>query len=189
MFKLKPDHNELEGKSSSIQCCYGMPYASFTFGMVSVIAYSIWAFHLVPGRVPMYISIAIVYIGLSGFALSRLVIKSGSSWKFCLSFALSFVVYALFWFGLKGAFHGDLYGSFVGLAAMTWLLMKVFGKTFGFLPMFAVLFTCHTIGYYLGGEAHELIDGSFGRILWGAFHGLGFGAGLGYLLNRCQSSN
>ena len=77
MFKLKPDHNELEGKSSSIQCCYGMPYASFTFGMVSVIAYSIWAFHLVPGRVPMYISIAIVYIGLSGFALSRLDIELG----------------------------------------------------------------------------------------------------------------
>lgn len=192
MFGLENDPTQTADKNASIQCCYGMPYAAFAFGLVSVIAYSIWAFHLVPGRGPMYISIAVVYFGLSGIALSRLVNKPRTTFRFCLFFAFSFFVYAilwcLFWFGLKGKFHADLYGSFVGLAAMTWLFMKVFGMKSGFLPLFAVLFTCHTIGYYLGGEAHEFVGGPTGRILWGAFHGLGFGVGLGYLLNRCQAA-
>lgn len=190
MFGLEPDRTQ---KPDSAQCCYGMPYASIAFGVVSVIAYSIWAFHLVPGRIPMYISIALVYFGLSGLALSRMVVRSGTTGKFCAFFAIAFLVYAiawcLFWFGLKGKFHADLYGSFLGLAAMTWLFQKVFEKKGSFLIMFSVLFTCYTLGYYLGGEADALVSGPLGHLLWGAGHGLGFGAGLGFLLYECQYKN
>jgi hypothetical protein len=193
MFDFSTDRTRDSETSCSLHCCYGIPYAAFAFGLVSVVAYSIWAFHLVPGRYAMYSSIAVVYFGLSGLALSRLVKKPGVTGGFCLFFALSFLAYAvfwcLFWFGLKGKFHADLYGSVVGLAVMTWLFMKVFKKSSGFIPLLGVLFTCHTIGYYLGGEAHQLVSGPPGMLLWGLFHGLGFGAGLGYLLHQCQSTN
>jgi hypothetical protein len=33
---------------------------------------------------------------------------------------------------------------------------------------------------------HAAIRGSTGRLLWGAAHGVGFGAGAGYLVYRCQ---
>jgi len=191
MFGLAPDRTQNTDNNASSHCCYGMPYAACVYGMVSLIAYSIWAFHLIPGRGPMYISIAVVYLGLSGLSLSHLVLKPGVRLKFCLFFALAFLVYAifwcLFWFGLKGRFHADLYGSAVGLAALTCLFQRAFAKKGGFLILFSVLFTCHTLGYYLGGEAYALVDGSTGRLLWGAGHGLGFGAGLGYLLHQCQT--
>lgn len=191
MFDLAPEQNQETELKLSSGCCKGMLYASVAFAVVSVIAYSIWAFRLVPGRIPMFASIAVIYLGLSGFALGQLVVKPGSTFKFFVLFALSFFLYALaycvFWFGLKGKFHADLYGSFVGLLVMTWMFRKSFGSDKPFLPLLSVLFTCHTLGYYLGGEAYSLVSGSFGRILWGLGHGLGFGAGLGYLLHQCQS--
>ncbi|MCB1120115.1 MAG: hypothetical protein KJT03_01090 [Verrucomicrobiae bacterium] len=193
MFDFSIDRTRNSGTSSSLHCCFGMPYAAFAFGLVSVIAYSIWAFRLVPGRYAMFGAIAVVYLVLSGLAFSRLVLKPGSTGKFCVFFALAFLQYAfiwcLFWFGLKGKFHADLYGSVVGLAVMTWMFRVAFKANACFLPLFGVLFTCYTIGYYLGGEAHALIKGPPGMLLWGAGHGLGFGAGIGYLLNRCQSAD
>jgi hypothetical protein len=167
-----------------------MLWGSLSFGAVSVFAYSIWAFGLIKGAGPMFASIAIVYLGLSGLALSRLVRQPGVAWRFPLFFAAAFLAYAvvwcLFWFGLSGKYHADLYGSLIGLCAMTWMFQRAFGSREEFLPMFAVLFLFHTVGYYLGGEMHALFSGPAGPLLWGGFHGLGFGAGLGYVLWRCQ---
>lgn len=193
MFRLASDRIQKTDKDASLYCCYGMPYAAFVYGVVSVIAYSIWAFGIVKGQAPMYTTIALIYFGLSGLSLSRLVIIPGVRLKFCLFFAFAFLVYAvfwcLFWFGLKGRYEADLWGAAVGLLAMTWLFQKAFQKRSGFLVMFAVLFTCYTLGYYLGDVANSIVGGKFGKLLWGAGHGLGFGAGLGYLLHHCQKSD
>lgn len=167
-----------------------MVYGAASFGVVSVIAYSIWAFRLVQGVGAMYTAIAAIYVGATGLALSRLVLGPGAARRFALLFAAAFLAYAVawcaFWFGLKGKYHADLWGSAVGLAAMAWLLLRAFDAKGAFLTAFAVLFTCHSLGYYFGDDLYAAVRGSTGRLLWGAAHGLGFGAGLGYVLFRCQ---
>jgi hypothetical protein len=152
-----------------------------------VLAYSIWAYRLIPGTAAMYATIALVYIGLSGLALGRLVPGAGAGPRFAALFATAFLVYAViwcaFWFGLKGKHHADLYGAAGGLAAMTWLLHRAFGRRRGLLESFAVLFALHTVGYTLGDDLYALVRGSVGRLLWGAAHGVGFGLGLGYVVH------
>lgn len=177
--------------ASSLRFAIG--YGSVSFGVVSMLAYSIWAYHLIPGAAAMYSTTALVYVGLSGLALSRLVDPPRSRKRFPLLFAAVFLVYAVgwcaFWFGLKGKHQADLYGAAAGLAGATAMLQGAFGRSGGFLRLFAVLFALHSAGYYLGGELYALVHGSTGRLLWGATHGLGFGAGLGYVLHQCQAAD
>ncbi len=160
-------------------------------GVVSTLAYCIWAFRLVPGAAGLYATTALVYLGLGGFALSRLVAVRGAGLRFTLCFATVFLVYAVvwcaFWFGLRGKYQADLWGAMAGLAAMAWLLQRAFGQTRGFFGAFAVLFLLHSAGYYAGGYLHTVVPGAAGKLLWGAAHGLGFGAGLGYVLFQSQT--
>jgi hypothetical protein len=169
-----------------------MAVGAVSFSLVSVIAYSIWAFRLLPGTAALYSTTAAAYIGLGGLALSRLV-QAPAAWKrFPFVFAAGFLAYAIcwcaFWFGLNGKHHADLWGAVVGLAAMTWVIHRALKSIAPLLPSFAVLFLCHTIGYTLGDELHTAVRGTAGRLLWGAAHGIGFGAGLGYLLFQCQAA-
>jgi hypothetical protein len=162
--------------------------AAWRFGAVSVAAYSIWAYRLIPGEAAMYAAIATIYLGGTGVALGRLMLGWREVGRFARWFAAAFAVYAVgwcaFWFGLRGQHHADLYGAAAGLAAMTWLLRRGCGAGSGGGTEWAVLFACHTIGYTLGDDLHAWVRGSAGRLLWGAAHGLGFGAGLGFLLHR-----
>lgn len=165
-------------------------YGALSFAAVSAAAYSIWAFRLLRQEAVLYSAIAFVYLGLGGLALGRLVVAPGAWKRFPLLFAAAFLVYAIgwcaFWFGLRGKHLADLWGALAGLAAMTWLLQSAFGTRPGFLRLLLVLFVCHSAGYYLGGELYAQFRGSTGRLLWGAAHGLGFGAGLGYVLHALQ---
>lgn len=169
---------------------FALIYGSLSFGAVSVLAYSIWAFRLVPGTAGLYTTTALVYVGLGGLALSRLIAAPGAWKRFPLCFATVFLAYAVgwcvFWFGLRGKFQADLFGAAAGLAAMTWLLQRAFGRTTGFLALFGALFVLHSVGYYAGEQLYAAVRGTTGRLLWGAAHGLGFGAGLGWVLQRCQ---
>ncbi len=169
---------------------FALIYGSLGFGAVSVLAYSIWAFRLVPDTAGLYATTALVYVGLGGLVLSRLVAAPGAWKRFPLCFATVFLAYAVgwcvFWFGLRGKYQADFFGAAAGLAAMTWLLQRAFGRTRGFLALFGVLFVFHSLGYYAGEQLYAAVRGTTGRLLWGAAHGLGFGAGLGWVLQRCQ---
>ncbi len=162
------------------------------FAAVSTLAYGIWAWRLMPESPAMYAVIALVYIGLGGAVLGRLVTGPGSWPRFALGFALVFLAYAViwsaFWFGLGGKRYGDLWGALLGLAALVWLLRRAFGVTGGFSVLLAVLFVLHSAGYYAGGVLKGTYRGSTGMLLWGTAHGAGFGAGLGYALWRLQAA-
>lgn len=171
---------------------YSILYGSIGFGLVSVFAYAIWAFKLIRGQGPMYTSIALVYLLLSGWVLGRLAIAPRIQIRFTVLFAIAFFAYALlwcaFWFGFKGQHHGDFYGSAFGLLTMTLIFKRAFDVRGNLLSVFAVLFTFHTLGYYIGEDLYAIVGGPSGRLLWGAAHGLGFGAGLGNLIHHCQLS-
>lgn len=169
---------------------FALLYGATSLGLVSVLAYSIWAFKLVRGQAAMYASIAAVYLLLGGLALSRLLVKPAARKKFPLWFALGFLIYALgwcaLWFGLKGKMAADFWGALVGLAGMTALWQRLYGSRGEFLTLYAGLFVLHSAGYYLGGQLHLMFHGPSGMLLWGVAHGIGFGAGIGFVLWRCQ---
>jgi hypothetical protein len=194
VFGLYPDQVLARAPAAQMRApasaSFSIVYGALGFGAVSVLAYSIWAYKLIGNEAALYATIAAVYVGLTGVVLSRLVMGPGATPRFAALFAIAFLAYAVawcaFWFGLKGKHHADLWGSAVGLAAMTWLVRSAFAKRDDFLLMFAVLFGFHSLGYYLGDALHAALRGSTGRLLWGAAHGAGFGAGVGYLIHRCQ---
>ncbi|MBI5770759.1 MAG: hypothetical protein HZA93_23480 [Verrucomicrobia bacterium] len=189
-FGLNPAADAPPPPAKFASAAAAMLYGSVSFGAVSVAAYAIWAFRWVPGQATMYAAIAVVYLGLGGLALGRLVDAPGAWKRFPALFALAFLAYAIgwcaCWFGLRGKYFADYWGAAAGLAAMTALLRSAFGSAESLPRLLAVLFVCHSVGYYAGGELAGAVRGATGRLLWGAGHGLGFGAGLGYVLWRCQ---
>jgi hypothetical protein len=167
----------------------GLIQGALSFGLVSLGAYSLWAYRLIPHEGALFAAIALVYVGVGGVALGRLV--RGGDFRFPLLFAAGFAAYAALWcagwFSLGGKHHGDLYGSAAGLAVLTILLRQAFGARGGWIKSFGVLFACHTLGYTLGADAHDVFGGVEGRLAWGVCHGAGFGAGLGYVLADAQA--
>src|SRR5688500_6312561 len=69
----KQFHSDPRANRPASGVARAMLYGGISFCLVSVLAYSIWAFRLVPGTAGLYSATAAVYIGLSGLALSRLV--------------------------------------------------------------------------------------------------------------------
>jgi len=195
LFGLTPD--QIQQSSDTVDLgpakslASSMLFGALNFAIVSTLANSLWAFRLVRGEALLFSAIASVYLGLPGLALGRLLIIPDSLLRFTGLFSLSFLLYAItwcaFWFGLGGQYHADLYGSAAGLLAMAWFFHRAFGATTGLLASFSILFAFHTLGYYAGEVYYFEVDGKAGRLLWGACHGLGFGAGLGALIHSCQS--
>lgn len=193
-FGLQPDQVLARNPATQVRA-HGGPWCAMLYGalglsLVSVLAYSIWAYNVIRSEGAMYAAIATIYIALSGVVLGRLVIAPGATGRFVALLAVAFLAYAvcwcLFWFGLKRKYHADLWGSVAGLAAMSALLFSAFGKKDGLLLIFLVLLGFHSLGYYVGGVLKGAVSGSTGKLLWGAAYGLGFGAGVGYLIYRCQ---
>jgi len=177
------------------------------FGVVSVAAYSIWAFmpRLAGSEIGMYTLIALVYLGGAGLARCGLLQGENRLGRFYRMFLLAFFGYALLWSlawflikdppGLRlrewvGAAAGTLFFSF-----MCWRSLK---KPSGFWIAALVLFALHTAGYFIGGKWMYGILGSgiegwtkpqvaiAAKLGWGLFHGLGFGAGIGFALGWWQ---
>jgi hypothetical protein len=194
IFGLNPsqvlERSGTEKIKSPYSLTFSILYGGIGFGLVSVIAYSIWAFRLIRGQWTMYAAIALVYLLLSGWVLGRLTIAPKNQIRFTALFSVAFLGYAvlwcLFWFGFKWQNHRDLYGSVLGLLLMAIILKRAFGCQRNLLFVFGILFTFHTLGYYAGDDLHQITGGSTGRLLWGACHGIGFGAGLGCLIHQCQ---
>lgn len=145
-----------------------------------------------PTEVGLYIACTVVFIGMSGPCLHRLIIGPGSLSRFYQLFSLAFIAYAVlwvgFWMGLRGAI-GEIAGLLGGTAAMGAILAWAFDAPRTAPKAILTLFILNGLGYYLGGK----IEGKLGvdhrlaaMLLWGICYGIGFGAGLGAAFHLCQ---
>jgi hypothetical protein len=168
------------------------------FSVVSIAGFVPWAIfgralrqHV--GEAGLYITCALVFIGLSAPAMHRLIIGPGSFGRFFKLFSLSFAVYAvawiLGWMALRGNV-GSIAGLLGGTLVMGLLLSTAFDAYESAVKIVASLFVLNSAGYFIGGifegplmHANPLLA----KLQWGLCYGLGFGAGLGSAFYFCQS--
>jgi hypothetical protein len=157
-----------------------------------------WLYRAV-GEPGLYAVCAVVFIGLSGPLLHRLLTGPRSMSRFYRLFGVAFAAYSLAWIAGWMAFRGhtgSLAGLLAGALAMAWIFIKAFGVPCKFQLVATALFIPVTVGYFLGGAVEgwlmSLTHGSKflatgARLSWGVCFGLGFGMGLGFALHVCQA--
>lgn len=204
-------------------------HGSLGFGLVSIAAYSIWAFvpRIVGSEIGMYALIALVYLGGAGLALCGLLQGEKKLGRFYRMFLPAFFGYALLWSlvwflikeppGLQSRRNTlelsqsialtlpplvvrlrEWLGAAAGTLFFSWVCWRALKKPAGFWIAALVLFALHTAGYFIGGKWMYGILGSgiegwtkpqvaiVAKLGWGLFHGLGFGAGIGFALGWWQ---
>ncbi|MEM8954803.1 MAG: hypothetical protein AAGD22_11680 [Verrucomicrobiota bacterium] len=174
---------------------------SVRFAILSVLSYAVWAFGGRMSTITLYTTTALVFVALSGPLLYPLLPPPGRLRKLYAVFVPGFIAYAALWcvgwFVIRAA-AGEILGSAAGLAAFTIIIVLILRPRASFLAIFAILFTFHTLGYTIGGMCYYAANGqgilapllethiALGRLLWGFFHGLGFGAGLGFAFSQSR---
>ena len=178
---------------------------AWRFAVVSLAAFSVWAFgskwfRPIGGEPTMYAAIAVVFMGLSGLLMYPLMNRPRPIWSFYRAFMPAFFAYAAIWsacwFGL-GAGWGEWLGAALGGLAFVVLSAWHFENWRGGWWALAGFLVLHTLGYYLGGwsmgkllvlaRAGHLggLDRSQGvtlaKLSWGLAYGLGFGGGTGWV--------
>ena len=184
------------------------------FTVVSVAGFVPWAvagrwFYRNIGEAGLYAVCAVVFMGLNGLLLHKLVIGSGSLSRFYKLFTIAFAAYAVAWIvgwmalkGHPGSTVGlrSIVSLLAGTVAMGIIMAEAFEARNQLLVIIAALFILNTAGYFIGGWVKEWVEASDGllgltrraritlaNLLWGVFYGIGFGAGLGIAFYLCQN--
>lgn len=173
------------------------------FALVSTSAYSIWAFapRLGGSELGMYALIALVFLAGTGLALCSLLHGERRLRRFYAFFLPAFGGYAALWtaawFLIQGR-PGEWIGAAVGTLFFSWITWRAMHKPSGFTLGAITLFVLHTAGYFMGSEwmygtLKNGIEGweraqvaAVAKLGWGLFHGIGFGAGIGFALGWWQ---
>ena len=168
----------------------------FGFTIVSVAGFLPWVFggplFRTVGEVPMYLTCALIFIGLSGAVLHRLIMGAGSLARFYKVFGLAFTIYSAAWIACWIALRGDagsLTGLLAGTAAMGLIFAIAFDAWHALGKIIAALFILNTAGYYIGGWIEAALISRHrvaAMLMWGVCYGFGFGAGLGTAFYLCQ---
>src|SRR6185369_6007333 len=133
------------------------------------------------GEMGLYIACTLIFVGLSGVFLHRLILGTGSRWRFQAVFTIAFLGYAGTWVGLWMWLRGDdgermaLAG---GVTVMAGILVMAFDAWTVSLLVLGALLLCNGLGYYAGRwcEGQLIIDHRYLAIaLWALCYGLGFG--------------
>ena len=181
------------------------------FTGVSLAAFAVWAwgggwFQGRGGEPAMYAAIAAVFLLLGGPLLQFLVHGPRRWIRFHQVFTLAFLAYSVVWSGCwftLGFGWGEWLGALLGCLALVTVTSWYFQSWDRWTMAVVVFFALHTAGYFAGGRAmYQLWEWSrmvpvpppfdpsqwrtLAKLSWGLFYGLGFGAGLGYVLESRQ---
>jgi len=138
------------------------------------------------------VACTVIFIGLSGICLHRLIVGPGSLPRFYKLFSLAFLFYVVTWVALWDTLHdesGVIAGFLGGTAIMGAIFSFAFGASRAMPKVIAALFVLNMLGYYAGEkiEGKLIIDHPLMAILcWALCYGIGFGAGLGAAFHFCQ---
>jgi hypothetical protein len=167
--------------------------------IISVAGFAPWAlaglwFYRTIGEAGLDAVCALVFIGLSGPLLHRLIIGPGSLRRFYKLFSIAFGAYAVAWSAAwmsLGGRQGSLLGLLAGTALMGWILVSAFDARSLAWKAIAALFAFNSLGYFTGEwlertlsatRTHPIVD----KLVWGLCYGIGLGAGLGLAFHYCQ---
>jgi hypothetical protein len=221
MFGLDPQSIVDRVKASGQTPCIPTLSASIRhsmigFTLVSLGGFAPWVlagrwFYRNVGEAGLYAVCAMIFIGLSGPLLHRLIIGPDSLIRFYTLFSLAFLAYAVTWTvawmtlaRTTGGVAAGIIGSLAGIAAMGALLAWGFRTPAAMLKIIAALFATNLVGYFIGewgynavaalkeGNALGIVLGNstrgiLSKTAWGLFYGLGFGAGIGWAFHTCQT--
>jgi len=182
------------------------------FTLVSLGGFAPWVlagrwFYRNVGEAGLYAACALVFIGLSGWLLHRLIIGPGAVVRFYKLFSLAFLAYAVLWTAgwmALGGTVGGLVGLLAGTAAMGAILACGFAAWKVSPMIITLLFVTNAAGYFIGEWAYNAIAslpesqslgtgldrrtrGILAKAAWGLFYGIGFGAGIGFAFHACQA--
>jgi hypothetical protein len=166
------------------------------FTLTTIAAYSVWAFggrtlYRSIGELGLYAVCALVFILLGSFLLRPLTrLPLG---RFAAIFTTAFVAYAVawcvVWFGTKSR-AGEWLASLAGSLAFCVTLAFWFQAWRPVLIATAILFVAHSAGYFTGSWSFSALreeHATVAKLAWGFFHGLGMGAGLGFVFHRMHN--
>jgi hypothetical protein len=162
---------------------------SLGFAIVSVAAFSVWAFGKgwlrdYGGETTLYACCFAVFAALTGLLLHPLVTGAGALRRFYLSFVPAFLAYTVLWCAAwyaLGADSGEWLGSLAGSIGFAAVLAMKFRRFGAMIPAALALFTGHSAGYFAGEWiCYDQLHSVPGELAWGLLYGLGFGAGIGY---------
>lgn len=178
------------------------------FAVVSIAAFSVWAFAApvfrgLGGEPAMYAAIAAVFLAGAGLLLGPL---AGGMARFYKAFLPAFLAYSILWcaawFGLGGRL-GEWTGAAAGCLAFAWIVSRLRGGGGRWLIAAVALFVLHSAGYFAGdwsmydifvpkarAVGRESADFQYymmlAKLSWGLFYGLGFGAGIGWVFHASR---
>lgn len=178
-----------------------MLHGAWRFTLVSVAAFSVWAFAggwltRQAGEGGLYAACALAFVVLAGLLLAPLVQGPRRVLRCYLVFVPAFVAYALAWSACwfvwpsrVGEWGGAAAGSVFFVAVAAWRLRGAWRD----VPLaIAAFFALHLLGYFAGSLAMDALvhagQKRAGMLAWGACYGLGFGAAIGWVFQRLQRS-
>jgi len=175
-----------DGEAKAIGLWQAWRLGTLGFGLASLAVFGSWAFlgrwfYQWLGEAGAYLAWSIMFLGLGGSALHRL-IPDLNRWAFQRLFAGAFMSYAVIWMiawlscrNQLGEVLGSLLGCF-GMGACLCLMQRVPNQ---WLRVSLILFGSNLSGYFLGSWMHQQWGMPWGAVAWGLAYGLMFGGGIG----------
>ena len=166
------------------------------FTLVSVAGFAPWVlagpwFYRTVGEAGLYLACLVAFLLSALLLLPGLLAGERRLRRTAMWFLPAFTAYAVLWcacwFALGGR-AGEWAGAVTGVAAFVALSAWTLGRPRAPLITAAVVIAAHAAGYFAGDQAYRGFSGqskTLGMLAWGVCYGVGFGAGLGWLI-RCS---
>lgn len=169
------------------------------FTLVSVAGFAPWIvaggwFYRTVGEAGLYAA-CLLAILLAALLLLPGLLSGPQRVRRCAAFFFpAFTAYAVVWCGCwfaLGGRTGEWAGALAGGAAFTCISAWILGRPPSLLLALVVVITTQVLGYFGGDAAMKAIaaggrPGMSGMLAWGVCYGIGFGAGLGWLIHACD---